>query len=169
MTNQVIVTQDKMAGGSDEPAALPPTSDKRMQLFNQLKPYTSQLLRARDVPARLQSLLVRLQHVIRDADLDGLNSRGILDYILFPLMPGVDSVVLIRRPGMGSGRMLASIGVHRSVCGSLYATIAATCRCSTLLSVMLPSPDQDLTACCNTVAFICHSGSDAVLHTTDSI
>lgn len=99
MTNPVIVTQDKMAGASNEPAALPPSSDKRMQLFSQLKPYTSQLLRARDSPARLQSLLVRLQNVIRDADPDGLNSRGILDYILFPLMPGVDSVVLMRRPG----------------------------------------------------------------------
>lgn len=99
MTNPVIATQDKLARASHEPAALPPTSDKRMQLFNQLKPYTSQLLRARDSPARLQSLLVRLQSVIRDADIDGLNSRGILDYILFPLMPGVDSVVLMRRPG----------------------------------------------------------------------
>ena len=95
-----MVTKESMAGGSNKPAALPATSDKRMQLFNQLKPFTSQLLRARDAPARLQSLLLSLQNVIRDADLDGLNSRGIFDYILFPLMPGVDSVVLMRRPGM---------------------------------------------------------------------
>lgn len=91
-----------MAGASNKPAALPATLDKKMLLFNNLKPYTSQLLCARDAPARLQSLLVSLQNIIRDADLDGLNSRGIFDYILFPLMPGVDSVVLMRRPGMMS-------------------------------------------------------------------
>ena len=114
MTNPVTVSQDKMAGARKEPAALPPTSEKRMQLFNQLKPYTSQLLRARDSPARLQSLLVSLQNVIRDADIDGLTGRGILDYILFPLMPGVDSVVLMRRPGTGYC-MFASAYEHCSV------------------------------------------------------
>lgn len=102
VTDLAMVNKDRMAGGSDEPAALPATSDKRMQLFNQLKPFTSELLRARDAPARLQSLLASLQNVIRDADLDGLNSRGIFDYILFPLMPAVDSVVLMRRPGVMS-------------------------------------------------------------------
>ena len=102
MTNPVTLSKDRMAAGSQEPAALPPTSDKRMLLFNQLKPYTSQLLRARDSPAHLQGLLKSLHNIIRDADVDGLNSRGILDYILFPLMPGVDSVVLVRRPGMCS-------------------------------------------------------------------
>lgn len=103
-----MVTKERAAGGSTEAAALPSISDKRMQLFNRLKPCTSQLLRARDAPARLQSLLVSLQHVIRDADLDGLNSRGIFDYILFPLMPGVDSVVLTHRPG--------TISVHACYC-----------------------------------------------------
>ena len=119
MTNPVTVAQDKMAGDSNEPAALPPTSETRMQLFNQLKPYTSQLLRARDAPARLQSLLTSLQNVIKDADLDALNSRGILDYILFPLMPGVDSVVLMRRPGMGHC-MLASAYAHYSILVRMY-------------------------------------------------
>lgn len=102
MTNPVIAIDSKRAAGSmniSTATALPPTFDQRMLLFNQLKPYTSQLLRARDSPARLQSLLKGLQGVIGNADQDGLNSHGILDYILFPLMPGVDSIVLIRRSG----------------------------------------------------------------------
>ncbi|KAL3144835.1 hypothetical protein ABBQ38_001942 [Trebouxia sp. C0009 RCD-2024] len=99
MTNAVHLTKDKMAAANGQATAVQPIPDGRMQLFSQLKPYTSQLLRARDSPARLQGLLRSLQNVIRNADVDALNSRGIFDYILFPLMPGVDSIVLLRRPG----------------------------------------------------------------------
>lgn len=100
MTNPIHLTQDRMTEGRhNEAPALQPIPDARMLLFTQLKPYTSQLLRARDSPARLQGLLRSLQSVIRDADVDSLNSRGIFDYILFPLMPGVDSIVLVRRSG----------------------------------------------------------------------
>ncbi|KAL3144083.1 hypothetical protein ABBQ32_003877 [Trebouxia sp. C0010 RCD-2024] len=99
MTNPVLLTKGKMAAANTQATAVQPLPDGRMQLFTQLKPYTSQLLRARDLPARLQGLLRSLQSVIRDADVDALNSRGIFDYILFPLMPGVDSIVLLRRPG----------------------------------------------------------------------
>ena len=104
MTNPVLLAKckDKTADSMqpDTGAALPPVRDARMLLFDQLKPYTSQLLRERDSPARLQGLLKKLQKVIRDADVDGLNSPGILDYVLFPLTPGIDSIVLMRRPGL---------------------------------------------------------------------
>ena len=104
MTNPVLLIKNKDTKANNmQPgtgACLPPMRDARMLLFDQLKPYTSQLLRERDSPACLQDLLKKLQKVIRDADTDGLNSHSILDYILFPLMPGIDSIVLMRRPGL---------------------------------------------------------------------
>lgn len=113
MTNAVHLTKDKMAAANGQATAVQPIPDGRMQLFSQLKPYTSQLLRARDSPARLQGLLRSLQNVIRNADVDALNSRGIFDYILFPLMPGVDSIVLLRRPGI---RSMYAAPVRHAVC-----------------------------------------------------
>ena len=130
MTNPVLLTKDRMAPGNSEAIAVQPMFDGRMQLFGQLKPYTSQLLRARHSPARLQGLLRSLQNVIRDADVDALNSRGIFDYILFPLMPGVDSIVLLRRPGMWSKY---AVPVRRAVPSLQMCTCIAKTHADTLL------------------------------------
>ena len=103
MTHAVILPESKSTAGSIQPGAstaLPPGLDTRALVFGQLKPITSQLLQARNEPSNLQGLLKNLERVIRDADVDGLNSPGILDYILFPLMPALDSVALTRQSGL---------------------------------------------------------------------
>ena len=79
--------------------AFPAAFDARMVVFQQLKPHTSQLLLHRDSPARLQASLTRLKTVIQDANAGGLNSPGCMDYALFPLMFGVDSVAATRKAG----------------------------------------------------------------------
>lgn len=79
--------------------ANPEAFDARTMVFQQLRPYTSQLLQSRGSPPRLQALLQRLKTVIKDADAAGLNCHGCMDYILFPLMFGVDSIAVTRRPG----------------------------------------------------------------------
>lgn len=125
MTNPVLLTKGKMAAANTQATAVQPLPDGRMQLFTQLKPYTSQLLRARDLPARLQGLLRSLQSVIRDADVDALNSRGIFDYILFPLMPGVDSIVLLRRPGVWS---MYAAPVRHALCHVHTVQLCSICN-----------------------------------------
>lgn len=79
--------------------AIPAAFDARMVAFQQLKLYTTQLLQSRDSPARLHTSLQRLHSVITSADADGLNSPGCMDYALFPLMYGVDSIAITRKAG----------------------------------------------------------------------
>ena len=85
--------------------AFPAAFDARMVVFQQLKPHTSQLLLHRDSPARLQASSQRLKSVIQDADAGGLNSPGCMDYALFPLMFGVDSVAATRKAGQGPAKL----------------------------------------------------------------
>ena len=107
MTNAVHHPERKataVGSGSSTPdtgsgTAFPAAFDARMVVFQQLKPHTSQLLLHRDSPARLQASLQRLKTVIQDADADGLNSPGCMDYALFPLMFGVDSIAATRQAG----------------------------------------------------------------------
>ena len=94
--------------------AIPAAFDARKVVFQQLKPYTSQLLQLRDSPARLQTLLQRLEAAIKDADPAGLNSNGCMDYILFPLMFGVDSIAVTRRPGQPLCECLCRVSCCRS-------------------------------------------------------
>ena len=67
-------------------------------MFQQVKPFTSQLLQLKN-PSELQSNLQQLTRIIQRAGAEGLNSKGCMDYILFPLMFGVDSIAVMRKPG----------------------------------------------------------------------
>ncbi|DBA68248.1 TPA: hypothetical protein ACH3X2_013864 [Trebouxia sp. C0005] len=122
MTNAVHHSDRKataVGSGSSTPdtvsgTALPAAFDARMVVFQQLKPHTSQLLLHRDSPARLQASLQRLKTVIQDADADGLNSPGCMDYALFPLMFGVDSVAATRQAGAKTASSEVSMPATRS-------------------------------------------------------
>ncbi|DBA77508.1 hypothetical protein WJX77_009976 [Trebouxia sp. C0004] len=94
--------------------AFPAAFDARMVVFQQLKPHTSQLLLYRDSSARLQASLQRLKTVIQDADADGLKSPGCMDYALFPLMFGVDSVAATRKAGAKTASSEVSMPAARS-------------------------------------------------------
>ena len=113
MTNAVQYSDQKataVGSGSSMPdissgTAFPAAFDARMVVFQQLKSHTSQLLLHRDSPARLQASSQRLKSVIQDADAGGLNSPGCMDYALFPLMFGVDSVAATRKAGQGPAKL----------------------------------------------------------------
>lgn len=66
-------------------------------VFQQLQPVCSQLLRHRADAESLGRDLQRLQHLLAAAEPVGL--AGCMDYVLFPLMFGADSIVAKRKQG----------------------------------------------------------------------
>ena len=102
MTNAVHHSDRKATASDHRPTAgtaIPAALDARMVVFQQLKLYTTQLLQFRESPARLKASLQHLRTVIADADADGLKGHGCMDYALFPLMYGVDSIAITRKAG----------------------------------------------------------------------
>ena len=66
-------------------------------VFQQLQPVCSVLLRHRADAESLERDLQRLQHLLAAAEPVGL--IGCMDYVLFPLLFGADSIVAKRKQG----------------------------------------------------------------------
>lgn len=86
---------------SDTSQALLPTATStieqelaRRMVFRQLQPICTKILPLRDSAPSLAVVLTQLTAVLRNADAVGL--RGCMDYALYPLLYGVDSIALTR-------------------------------------------------------------------------
>lgn len=98
MTNPITLTHNKSRVTSI-PAAASNIEEglARETVFQQLQPLCAKLLFLRDSVPALSAMLHRLKAVLSDADAAAL--RGCMDYALFPLSFGVDSVAATRQPG----------------------------------------------------------------------
>ena len=98
MTNPVMVAYEK-SNMTSIPTTAPDVEEglARETVFQQLQPFCSRLLFLRESIPALAAMLQCLKAVLSDADAAGL--RGCMDYALFPLSLGVDSVAATRQPG----------------------------------------------------------------------
>lgn len=97
MTNPVRNANSKSDPSSHQPLAATSSIEQelaRKMVFRQLQPVCTKVLPLRDSVAGLTAILPQLKSTLAAVDAVGL--QGCMDYALYPLLYGIDSIALTR-------------------------------------------------------------------------
>lgn len=97
MTNPVRDANSKSDPSSHQPLAATSSIEQelaRKMVFRQLQPVCTKILPLRDSVAGLTAILPQLKSTLAAVDAVGL--QGCMDYALYPLLYGIDSIALAR-------------------------------------------------------------------------
>ena len=97
MTNPVRDANSKSDPSSHQPLAATSSIEQellRKMVFRQLQPICTRILPLRDSVAGLTAILPQLKSTLAAVDAVGL--QGCMDYALYPLLHGIDSIALTR-------------------------------------------------------------------------
>lgn len=96
-----VTEVDSKSGSSNVPL---PTANSTIEqdlalqmAFRQLQPICTRILPLRESVTGLTAVLTQLKGMLHDVDAVGL--KGCMDYVLYPLLYGIDSIALTRAGG----------------------------------------------------------------------